>query len=114
MLYEVLEKFSYAKARDVIGKRKVYTFQKYLFRHIVNKFSRDPLKAKSDSLMGNYNEVVNNLLKDDENDDSLDNEDLLLKGLLRFRDECLLSCQFVTPFSQAQSRCILASMRLVK
>jgi len=81
MLYEVLEKFSYAKARDVIGKRKNYTFQKYLFRHIINKFSRDPLEGKSDTFMSNYEEVVNNLLKDDENDDNLDNDSLLLKGL---------------------------------
>lgn len=76
----MLEKFSYSKARDVIGKRKSYAFQKYLFRHIVNKFSRDPLKSKSETLMGDYSEIVSKLLKDDSNDDNLSIDDLLLKG----------------------------------
>ncbi|KAJ6216945.1 hypothetical protein RDWZM_008102 [Blomia tropicalis] len=81
LLFEVLEKFAYGKAREVMAKRTVNTFQIYLFRHIINKFSRDPLKFKS-KISNNYNEVVTNLLKDDSNDDSLDLDLKLLKGTI--------------------------------
>ncbi len=80
LLYQVLEKFSFAKANDIVGKRKQFTFQKYLLRHIVNKFSRDPLKAKFEELKSNYNEIVTTLLNDDSNDESFSVDDLLLKG----------------------------------
>ncbi|XP_017490960.1 PREDICTED: mitochondrial import receptor subunit TOM70-like [Rhagoletis zephyria] len=82
LLYQVLEKFSFAKANDIVGKRKQFTFQKYLLRHIVNKFSRDPLKAKFEELKSNYNEIVTTLLNDNSNDESLSVDDLLLKGTI--------------------------------
>lgn len=80
LLYQVLEKFSFAKANDIVGKRKQFTFQKYLLRHILNKFSRDPLKAKYEEIKTNYYEIVTSLLNDDSNDESLSTDDLLLKG----------------------------------
>ena len=76
-----MEKFSYSKAQNVIGKRKNHSFQKYLFRHILNKFTRDPLKLNSDLLKSNFNEIINKLLNDDSLDEGLNIDDLLLKGV---------------------------------
>nr|XP_027197095.1 mitochondrial import receptor subunit TOM70-like [Dermatophagoides pteronyssinus] len=78
LLSECLEKYAYKRAEQVMSKRSVYTFQKYLFKHLLNKYSRDPLKLREKEIMSdNYDSIINDLLA---RNDDLNQDDLLLKG----------------------------------
>lgn len=80
LLSECMEKYAYKRAEQVMAKRSVYTFQKYLFKHILNKFTRDPLKQLGKKIMGNdYDSIISQLLT---SDDDLNEDDSLLKGMI--------------------------------
>lgn len=80
LLSECLEKYAYKRAEQVMSKRSVYTFQKYLFKHLLNKYSRDPLKLREKEIMSdNYDSIINDLLA---RNDDLNQDDLLLKGMV--------------------------------
>ncbi|OTF79882.1 mitochondrial import receptor subunit TOM70-like protein [Euroglyphus maynei] len=80
LLSECLEKYAYKRAEQVMAKRSVYTFQKYLFKHLLNKFSRDPLKRRENEILNNdYDSIISQLFA---RNDDLNEEDLLLKGTI--------------------------------
>lgn len=80
LLYDVLNKYAYDKAMEITKKRKIFSFQKYMFQHLLNKFSRDPLR-KCSEILNDYDNVVKKLLNDNSSEDQLDINQLLLKGL---------------------------------
>lgn len=80
MLYEVLEKFSQVKAEEIISKRPKHTFQKYLFKNLLMKFSRDPVKQKSQEILSDYENYITKLLATECEISDLEVTDVLLKG----------------------------------
>lgn len=81
LFFEVLDKMSIEKAKEVMSSKQNLTFQKYLFRHLLRKYSRDPLKKRKNEILANYDQIIAGLLSNDCDHDSLSIDDQLLKGL---------------------------------
>lgn len=74
-----MNKFAHNKALEIVKKRKIYTFQKYMFKNLLNKYSHDPLR-KNTALIKEYDSIISDLLNDDSKDEQLEIDKLLLKG----------------------------------
>ncbi|KAI7688095.1 hypothetical protein SSS_02385 [Sarcoptes scabiei] len=78
---DCLDKYSHNESMKIIKKRRKITFQKYMFKRLLDQFNRDPLRQRKKEILNDYENSIDKLLNDDD-EEKLSQDDLMIKALI--------------------------------